>query len=107
MLFPFFLPDARPNETQEKWAATYRGHSQVALEPPPDAVIDTLGLAPCRVQALEPVALMAHEALRACKSTYLSIPRDLNIHQHLEVLYPGSKMTGRMGVLFEESIGGG
>lgn len=49
--------------------ATYRGHSKVALEPSPNTVVNTLGLAPCRVQALEPVALMAHEALGACKAT--------------------------------------
>ena len=55
-----------PTETPK--TATYRGHSKVALEPSPNTVVNTLGLAPCRVQALEPVALVAHEALGACKS---------------------------------------
>ena len=44
---------------------TYRGHSQVALEPPADAGVDTLGLPPAGVDTLEAVTLVASEALRA------------------------------------------
>ncbi len=56
-------------KTQREGQATYRGHSKVALEPSPDTVVNTLGLAPRSVQALEPVALVAHEALGACIPT--------------------------------------
>lgn len=52
---------------------TYRGHGQVALEPPSDARVDTLGLPPAGVDALEAVTLVASEALRAyCPSTSIS-----------------------------------
>lgn len=46
--------------------STYRGHGKVALEASADAVVDTLGLAPCRRDALEAVGLVAPETLGAC-----------------------------------------
>ena len=48
---------------------TYRGHGQVASEPSPNPVVDTLGLAPCRVEALEPVTLVTVEGLCAYKES--------------------------------------
>jgi hypothetical protein len=44
---------------------THLGHGGLALEAPPHAVVNALGLPPARVDAFEAVALVAVEARRA------------------------------------------
>jgi len=58
---------------------TYRWHGQVALEAPPHPIIDTLGLPPCWGDALEPIALVPSEALRAYNITPPSISSIVNV----------------------------
>lgn len=48
---------------------TYLGHGNGTAESSSDSGIDTLGLAPARVHALEPITLVTGEALRACTHT--------------------------------------
>lgn len=45
--------------------STYRGHSNGTAESSSDSAVDTLGLAPAGVHALEAIRLMPLEALRA------------------------------------------
>ena len=42
---------------------TYRRHRDLALEPPSDPIVDTLGLSPVRRHTLVGIALMSIEAL--------------------------------------------
>jgi hypothetical protein len=51
---------------------TYRGHDHATPEASPDTVVDTLGLAPAGIEALEPVTLVTGEALRACEKSQVS-----------------------------------
>jgi hypothetical protein len=46
-------------------------HGRGALEPPSDAVIDTLGLSPAGIDPHEPVALMPLEVRSACRQAEL------------------------------------
>lgn len=57
--FHLFLSAASHTEPTHLW------HSNVALKPPPDTVVDTLGLPPAGVDAFEAIALVAVEARRA------------------------------------------
>lgn len=77
VLFPLrFIPhihllslpirSAAASPVQFEVVRAYLRHSSLALEPPPHTVVDTLGLPPARVDALEAVALVAVEALRVC-----------------------------------------
>ena len=66
------VPPGRRHDPRKR-VATYRGHSKIALEAPADSVVDTLGLAPRSADTHKAVALMAHEALRACKKMTINI----------------------------------
>lgn len=66
-LSPTHKVPTRPRlEDRKGKKQTYRGHDQGAPEASPDTAVDTLGLAPAGIDALEPVTLVTGEALRAC-----------------------------------------
>lgn len=56
-------------------AATYGGHGNAATEATADTVVDTLGLSPAGVEALEAIGLVAEEARSACESMLMSARR--------------------------------
>jgi hypothetical protein len=52
-----------------------RGHNHATPEASPDTVVDTLGLAPAGIEALEPITLVTGEALRACNMSKSALLR--------------------------------
>lgn len=78
---------------------TYRWHSNLALEPSSDSVVDTLRLPPARVDTHIGVALVAVEALGACQSFRPSTLQILTIHDLCERLRPHNSLRGYSFIL--------